>query len=413
MKTGKTRREKSTSEKQNREKALQTKRNRNRQAQSLFRQRKQVAEAAERHRIQTLEGIVQESSNVFIDFVDELLGKEGILRHYPELGTSIHHSVARLLTLTKTLHAADDAATPPAAMPTQGRHSALVEPPIDMQAAQFASTIGILPYADFASHEQGRKFQLDNTMTSSSTHGAAQVSRCLHPSWQLEFPTTDQDKADTDSLDDEFSHHVQRQPLGSFCLHLIKETVSQACLALKGQRPVPDGDIERIFQVALRSYTRDQIITRLQAILGPEGHRLYLAAGISCTDQDDAGDYLTAVDVQSRLQALGARMINVDHVEISVPNSTPETSGDRGYDFGDAELTFPDLGPNDAASCGYNHAPILMHLDVWRLTASLVNVAVCAKSRPMYPRTELAKAVQASVVMVNERGTRGTAQGLL
>lgn len=392
---------------------MQTKRNRNRQAQSLFRQRKQVAEAAERHRIQTLEGIVQESSNVFIDFVDELLGKEGILRHYPELGASIHRSVARLLTLTKTLHAADDAATPPAAMPTQGRLSALVEPPIDMQAAQLASTIGILPYADFVSHEQGRRFQLDDIMTSSPTHGAAQVSRCLQPSWQLEFPTTDQDKANTDSLDDEFSHHVQRQPLGSFCLHLIKETVSQACLALRGQRPVPDGEIERVFQVALRSYTRDQIITRLQAILGPEGHRLYLAAGISCTDHDDAGDYLTAVDVQSRLQALGARMINVDHVEISVPNGTPEISGNRGSVFGDAELTFTDLGPKDAASCGYNHTPILMHLDVWRLTASLVNVAVCAQSRPMYPRTELAKAVQASVVMVNERGTRGTGQGLL
>lgn len=355
---------------------------------------------------------MQESSTVFIDFVDELLGKKDILRHYPELGASIHRSVARLLTLTKTLHAVDDAATPPAAMPTQGRPSAIVEPPIDMQAAQFASAIGILPYADFVSHEQGHQFQLDNTMTP-PTRGAAQVSRCLQPSWQLEFPTTDQNKADTDSLDDEFSHHVQRQPLGSFCLHLIKETVSQACLVLKGQRPVPDGDIERVFQVALRSYTRDQIITRLQAILGPEGHRLYLAAGISCTDHDDAGNYLTAVDVQSRLQALGARMINVDHVEISVPSGTPEISGDRGYVFGDAELTFPDLGPNDAASCGYNHTPILMHLDVWRLTASLVNVAVCAQNRPMYPRTELAKAVQASVVMVHERGTGGTAQGLL
>ena len=390
---------------------VQTKRNRNRQAQSLFRQRKQVAEAAERHRIQTLEGIVQESSNVFIDFLDELLGKEGILRHYPELGASIHRSVARLLTLTKTLHAADDAATPPAAIPTQGRLSALVESSIDIQAAQLASAIGILPYADFASNKQGRQFQLDNTMTP-PTHGAAQVSRYLQPSWQLEFPTTDQDKAGTDSLDNEFLY-VKRQPLGSFCLHLIKETVSQACLALKGQRPVPDRDIERVFQVALRSYTRDQIITRLQAILGPEGHRLYLAAGISCTDHDDAGDYLTAVDVQSRLQALGARMINVDHVEISIPNGTPEISGDRGSVFGDAELTFPDLGPNDTASCGYNYTPILMHLDVWRLTASLVNVAVCAQSRPMYPRTELAKAVQASVVMVNERGTRGTAQWLL
>lgn len=356
---------------------------------------------------------MQESSNVFIDFVDELLGKKDILRHYPELGASIHHSVARLLTVAKNLHAADDAATPPAAMPTQGRFSALVEPPIDMQAAQLSSTIGIFPCADFVSHKQGRRFQLDDTMTP-STHGAAQVSRCLQPSWQLEFPTTDQDKADTDSLDDEFPRHVQRQPLGSFCLHLIKETVSQACLALKGQRQVPDRDVERVFQVALRSYTREQIMTRLQAILGPEGHRLYLAAGISCTDHDDAGDYLTAVDVQSRLEALGARMINVDHVEISVPNGTPEISGDRGSVFGDAEeLTFPDLGPNDAASCGYNHTPILMHLDVWRLTASLVNVAVCAQSRPMYPRTELAKAVQASVVMVDERGTRGTEQGLL
>lgn len=156
------------------------------------------------------------------------------------------------------------------------------------------------------------------------------------------------------------------EPTTPFAARLVETTLSQACLYLNGGAYISETHYKRAFGYSLRSHTHTQLLARLQWLLGPGRARLY--ASSSTFRVSPAEGLVTAADVQEQLSGLGARDLDPDTMELRIGGGGGEQEG------------------------------MVVMLRTSTLTASLAHAAVCLDRGPGYPRDEVHKAVEASVV---------------
>lgn len=154
-----------------------------------------------------------------------------------------------------------------------------------------------------------------------------------------------------------------------FAIRLIELTLSRACLYLSGDTYISVADYQRAFGTSLRTHTQAQLLNRLRWLLGPGRTSLY---EFSSTFRDPQNGLVTATDVQEQLQALGARDLGPDIMELRI--------GGR-------------LGPEDVVPS------MVVRIKTSLLTASLARAAVCLDQGPAYPYHEVQKGVEASIVL--------------
>ncbi|KAK9242158.1 hypothetical protein V1506DRAFT_107359 [Lipomyces tetrasporus] len=114
------------------------------------------------------------------------------------------------------------------------------------------------------------------------------------------------------------------------------------------------------------------------------------------SDQGLQPEFLTALGVQEQLQSLGAKVLGSDMMELSISGG-PEflESG-----IANSSLTLgafqPARTPNRMGS-----AALIVRLNTSLLAANLAYVAMCLEKGPVYPRREVARAVEASVILAH------------
>ncbi|KAL1873624.1 hypothetical protein VTK73DRAFT_811 [Phialemonium thermophilum] len=221
--------------------------------------------------------------------------------------------------------------------------------------------------------------------------------------------------------------------LGSFSLRLVETTLSTAYLILNGQSKLPPWEIQHKFGWTFRAFTRDQLATRIGWLLGPGRHSIHRASGLSWGRLRIAGgtgapggtsssspsrldgvavppSFLTAVDVQEQLHKLGARMLDPDTMELF---SADESSSSSSSSSSSPTHSGPQPGLRWYLESGIVPRQ-RTRVSVTLLTANLSSVAICFWGKgPVFPKSDFAKAVEASVVTVGVEEPKLVVQDLM
>jgi hypothetical protein len=230
------------------------------------------------------------------------------------------------------------------------------------------------------------------------------------------------------------------QKLNFFAFRLVEITLSRAYSVLLGAAPASSDEVHRTFGSTLRTRTREQILVDLRWLLGPGKKALPQASGYlwEYTSQNDApprwsgypayeyvsyevdsdetsekANYqspvyprlLTTLGVVQELLNLKARVIDSDTLEITLghqgsinPRSDMESM--NSYRESINERAFSPAVSNNF--CDTSAESLDLRLSVPLLTVNLALVATCAKVGPVYPSNEVAKAVEAAIVMIGK-----------
>ncbi|RFU79623.1 hypothetical protein TARUN_2596 [Trichoderma arundinaceum] len=230
------------------------------------------------------------------------------------------------------------------------------------------------------------------------------------------------------------------QKLNFFASRLIEITLSRAYSVLFGAVSASSDEVHRTFGSTLRTRTREQILVDLRWLLGPGKKALPQASGYLweyanendapprwagyssfngiCleVDSDKLPDtahqpafyqprLLTTLGVVQELSNLRATVIDEDTLEITLgdqqlldPNFPLNT---RNTDKG--SIYNPTASPlNNTNLCDSPNESLKIRLSVPLLIVNLSLVAMCAKVGPVYPSNDMAKAVEAAVIMVSK-----------
>ncbi|KAH7136718.1 hypothetical protein B0J13DRAFT_609600 [Dactylonectria estremocensis] len=404
---------------------VKKRRERNRQAQHDFRQRRQAAEEAQRRRIQQLENTIEEMSNVFIGFCDEMIGAEETARQ-PKLMARLQRSTAHVLLLARSVVNADE----------------------DNTTREKGNERDDGKQKDgYQINQVDQKIANSNSSQASSCHGPPSTDNAFVESADAgvsstsEVETWDLMNTELGSGLDSSKPFVGRYwpptpPHGLttnfFSLRLVEVTLSQACLYLSGDLYIRDEDLERAFGSSLRLHTREQLVADWRWLLGPGKNQMYQATGIDwdttyatrptsnwglfgpfprnanyegngtstasehSRDEDLRPEFLTAIGVQEQLESLGAKVLGSDTMELSISElGLRETNTASSYSTHSASQ--PTRTPRAAGS-----AALIVQLSTSLLAANLSYVARCLEKGPVYPRHEVARAVEASVILARE-----------
>lgn len=194
----------------------------------------------------------------------------------------------------------------------------------------------------------------------------------------------------------------------SFSRSLVEVTLSQACLYLNGDISIPSQDHERAFGAALRLHTRNQLLTYFRWMLGPGRTQMYQAAGLdwdasqntaynpeyaetayNMPNQQLQPQLLTAQGVQQLIESLGAQVLSSDTMELQIRTTINPDSASELHS-----------SPSTHSFSGASTA-MTVQLNIARLAANLAYTAMCFEKGPVYPRPEVARAVQASVILAS------------
>ncbi|RYP38433.1 hypothetical protein DL768_010783 [Monosporascus sp. mg162] len=313
-------------------------REQNRQAQHAFRQRRKIAEDAQRHRIQQLEDSVEEMSNLLIGFCDEMIGTEEIARQ-PRLMARLQVSMARALVLARSVSSTDEDITTLETEDVQDNRRKKAGCPAKQPQRRITDSRLLQPSSydrpSFAESPNADASPAFTVSTWDSLHGemGSELLTTL-PLIEQGWPQTQQPESNTIS----------------FALRLVKVTLSQACLYLNGDLYLPTEEFERAFGSSLRHRTRDQLLAYLRWLLGPGKNEMHKATGINwnaicatgagvnsglfwpapdqwsgtrdtlvySSDQDLQPGFMTAVAVQEQLRSLGAKDLDSDIMELKI-----------------------------------------------------------------------------------------------
>ncbi|KAK0757257.1 hypothetical protein N5P37_009973, partial [Trichoderma harzianum] len=223
--------------------------------------------------------------------------------------------------------------------------------------------------------------------------------------------------------------------LNSFASKLVEATLSRAYFVLFHSGSAPSEDVHRTFGSTLRTRTREQILLDLRWFLGPGKKALPHASGYlwKHTSQNDAPlrwasysplddvcfevDYdadidhqpsvrqpklLTVLGVLQELAHLGARVIDNDTLEIILDEQRSldpmKARNTCTVESGIEDQTVP--MPNNNCFSEASKELLKLKLSVPQLTVNLALAGTCAKTGPVYSSNEVAKAVEAAIIMV-------------
>lgn len=244
------------------------------------------------------------------------------------------------------------------------------------------------------------------------------------------------------------------QALGSFPQRLVESTISHGYSSLINADTVPEAavEVDRAFRYTLRFRTRSQMVDNLQWLLGPGREYIYRASGYTWGSRDgtravfpkgfspaprmrdllvgeyleeydgeEEPEFLTVIGVHDELQNLGAKLVDNDTIEIIISQSRPAKHIGLGMDHLSAQpdqqpsSPSPESGTPSASSAtdafmdgtgslfGFflthrRETNLTLRLNMTMLIANLSRISTCFVRGPGYPRHELGRVIQASVV---------------
>ncbi|KAI9152017.1 Purine nucleoside permease [Paramyrothecium foliicola] len=406
--------------------ALKARRERNREAQHIFRRRKQAAEAEQTRRMRRLEEVIEEMSSIFLGNVDEMLLSKAASQD-PNLVTNVRGSVAKILSLAKEVAGSEE----------EGLASA-------------SSSLGMDGNGDRSSSPE------EGSHSSSSSDGATARSPATPMALPgMLYPTTTENPLalqpqkltpqvygngwfETPGLLDFGTTPVRLSP-DSFPLRLVDTSVAKAYLLLlaAGNTGEVVGEAFRIFNASLHYRTREELLFKMRWLLGPgRAHILYaanaifgdphraaklpiestgaidvLAASTFPYEGDAKEKFVNAMDVYRQLERLGAKMVDRDTMEITVPCPNADPSGHPVANAMvglNAVLNEDPPPPKNAWGYIGNYpsatppgmTTVTMRLSAALLIESLCHVSMCLSRGPGFARHEICRAVETAVTQV-------------
>ncbi|WQF78711.1 Putative basic-leucine zipper domain-containing protein [Colletotrichum destructivum] len=397
---------------------LKDRRERNRTSQQEFRKRRQAAEASRRQRVQRLESVVEDMSVLFIDLFDQILRDEQVVKHCPQLLGMFQSSARRLKTLVEPVTDAEDGDVGSTGEPLGFK---ILEATAGYRHAEERAKGGrAMPDPRSTLNKDNQDKPSNPTTAVTRPLGR---ERDIAPSLMMTglgqsvFPRVTPPPANT--------------IIDTFSLQLLETTLSQACLVLDGYLPVPPEEVQRIFGTALQFQTQEQVLDHMRWLLASdlgqkqaaarmpwgamfEGHLdtpqhamqslgpgLGAISPVPASDQANAAysppGFLTAVDIQERLRELGARQSGPDTLELRISGETG--SGTSPADPG------PEIersSPPSTAGLGGALSSLTLHVNVSLLLVNLVQSATCFIAGPAYTQIGFSKAVERSVVLLDD-----------
>ncbi|KAK1624673.1 hypothetical protein BDP81DRAFT_437193 [Colletotrichum phormii] len=398
-------------------KAPQMRRERNREAQKVFRKRKQAAEEIQAHRLQHLETTVAKMSSAVVELVDWMLDIEALKQEIGVL-TRIQEMVAHVLAL------ADDAVALEDELPKRRKKK--------LRETKLASVPSPSPENDNSPGMQVKDAGVEDT-----AHVAS--------SPQANIPAPE---PPTPTPDDQILSHLTSlacrptslpptlgtfhcgsttslsPDLFSFRLTHTCFTLGYLVLSKSLESPLPHGEEPRIFSSTLKYRERDDLITKMRWLVGPGQHELQQAAELPMggrwygdefsledlspgnfdlfekTALADARQtwFLGVAGVERQLIALGARVVDKETLGLTLSGPLKLASGKK-RSLASESWSFVDYFPQTLQR--RSKKAFTVQLNNTLLIANLSRCAVCLMKGPGFPRDKLKRAIEDSVVMVN------------
>ncbi|GJC91458.1 hypothetical protein ColKHC_00284 [Colletotrichum higginsianum] len=383
-----------------------------------FRKRRQAAEASRRQRVQRLENVVEDMSVLFIDLFDQILRDEQVVKHCPQLLGVFQSSARRLKTLVEPVTDAEDGDAGSTGEPLGFN---ILEAAAGYRHAEERAKGGhAMPPDPRSTLDKDDQDKPSNPATASKRPLSRERAIALSPIMtgldQSVFPGVTPPPANT--------------IIDTFSLQLLETTLSQACLVLDGYLPVPPEEVQRIFGTALQFQTQEQVLYHLRWLLASDLGQKQAAAKMpwgamfedhldtpqhamqslgsgqsaspgSASDHANAAHsppgFLTAVDIQERLRGLGARQSGPDTLELRISGETG-----HGTSPGDSGPELERSSPPSAAGRGGSFSNLTLHVNVSLLLVNLVQSATCFIAGPAYTQIGFSKAVERSVVLLDD-----------
>lgn len=205
-------------------------------------------------------------------------------------------------------------------------------------------------------------------------------------------------------------------PTDSFSYRLVERTLASTYSILVRDQQIANENTKSIFRYTLQTKTREGILTHVRWMLGPGRHRVFKAVDIPAsrvaeilwrgqshlvewdgeaifrTESYEEGlakgplppAMLSAMEVQQKLEQLGARDVGNDTLELRLPGSADNSSSPDS----DAE----------AYRSQYMTEATTIRLSMPLLIDNLSSTAVCLQVGPGFRSDELYGAVEASVI---------------
>ncbi|KAL2873615.1 hypothetical protein SGCOL_011253 [Colletotrichum sp. CLE4] len=398
--------------------APQIRRERNREAQKVFRKRKQAAEEIQAHRLQHLETTVAKMSSAVVELVDWMLDIEALKQEIGVL-TRIQEMVAHVLAL------ADDAVALEDELPKRRKRK--------LRETKLTSIPSPSLESDTAPGMQDKDAGAED-----DTSHVASCPQANTPA--LESPTLTPDAQILSHLTSLACRPASLPPtLGtfhcgsmtslspdSFSFRLTHTcfTIGYLVLSKSLESPLPHGEEPRIFSSTLKYRERDDLITKMRWLVGPGQHELQQAAelpmggrwyGDEFSSEDlspenfdlfektalaDARQtrFLSVAGVERQLITLGARVVDKETLELTLSGPLKLASGKK-RSLSLESWSFVDCFPPRLQR--RSKQAFTVQLNITLLIANLSRCAVCLMKGPGFPRDKLKRAIEDSVVMVN------------
>lgn len=347
---------------------VQARKRQNRQAQVVYRERKRAAESAQKDRIHHLENVVEQMSSVFMDFADEMMGDEELKRNRT-LVDSLRKTIGAMVRLGGQVvdpRDSDPSTSTPeqpveAKMIEEAEQTTLVQPHSQQEESPFMAGVSteanVFPQATMLSFPNTSAFPpfeplSDINFPSTPSFDLSQ-KRSPSPKMPQSFFGNGWLPYHGDFVDMTPPFEGVYVPPDSFSLRLVERTMETSYDVLFRDDSLVDEHTMSIFKYTLQSKTRQGILAYVRWMLGPGHHRVYKAADIPASrvaellgrgqshlvewdgegilrveDGPDvpvqgpaAPAVLSAVEVQRKLEELGACQLDGDLLELTLTGS--------------------------------------------------------------------------------------------
>ncbi|KAG9253183.1 uncharacterized protein F5Z01DRAFT_155314 [Emericellopsis atlantica] len=337
-------------------------RERNRQAQIECRQRRQRTEKAQQDRIYQLEEAVDQLSGIIVTICDDLLGVDQVDQVVAQasLVARLEQSIRQAVSLSKSVMDADE---PPATVQDPSEKDKVLSPTVEVTSiSDVKPTVSPITPNDYETPLDADPSWLptlhSHKWSQYNVSDSGIPFDLIAPFIQNLSPPTDW--SSSASEDEE-----------PFAVRLVEVTMARACLLLTGQIQASPRKMEYIFGATLRRCTREDLLRRIQRVLGPARAEILRPAGINW-----------------KVSPFGNAQ---QHAATSYRHQTGGRPDSRGM------LTAMEVAAllEEIGACFDS-----TQMDSSRLATILASTAICMDFGPAYPRHTIDKAIQASLLRV-------------
>ncbi|KAM0553208.1 hypothetical protein ACHAPJ_007495 [Fusarium lateritium] len=398
--------------------ADKSRRERNREAQQQFRKRRQATEAARLQRLKRLEGVIERMSTVMVDFADKML-QEDVLHRNPALTTDVQDVITNVLAL------ANEAGDPEEKYAPDSESPPGTSPDNKDDASKRRKTGSAVHTSESYSTPTDLPFRLDQHDTAFITQPPSEYTQAINNP-PVTYAATIPDTAACSQL--AFLPPSTLPPsLGpilwssskplspaSFSYKLTQScfTVGFLVLNKSPNSPLPFSEESRMFGSTLRFRERNEMMLKMQWLLGPGKREFVHAAelpwGGRFWDQEFSGDdlssashvvsnspqqFMSVVGIEKQLVALGARMLDRDTLELDIGSPVNQPVPEQ---LQPESWSFVNFFPPELLQPNSN--PTRIRVSMSLLVANLTRICVCLMKGPGFPRRELRRVIVESAV---------------